>query len=147
MLYPAYGLSLFSGILSAHWAIRSGELNPFVVLLSFLLLFCWYWVYGVAYRYRRRLMKLLASAMSTFTAATLVFLTLLRASPLYVPGDDGLGTRASQPILILVAFMTALSLVAICVHLFYLGRGYREKSAPVNEPETHFAPDHPSGVD
>ena len=131
VLYPAYTFSLLAGILAAHWALSTAELNALVLLLAWCLLFCWYWVYGVAYRYRRWLMKGFALFMSFFTALALTFFSALRSTSLYLPSDTGLSLRAPQPILMVVAGLTLLSLAAIISHVLYLGRGYRKKSTSV----------------
>lgn len=135
VLYPAYALSLSAGILVAHWSLSTGELNPVMALLAFALLFSWHWVYGVSYRYRRYMMKLIALVMITLTGTSLVFLMALRSLALYVPGDGGLELRSAQPSLSLAALLTALSVAGIFSHVLFLGRGYRKKKLPVLEKE------------
>lgn len=135
VLYPAYALALLAGLLGAHWGLTTGELSPFMILLAWSLLFCWYWVYGVAYRYRRWLMKTFALFMSIFTALALTFFAALRAASLYLPDPLELSLRGPQPVLFLVASLTVISLAAIVSHLVYLGRGYRQKAPPVVHTE------------
>ena len=131
VLYPAYTLTLMAGILGAQWALRTEELNPLMLLLAWCLLFCWYWVYGVAYRYRRWLMKSFALFISSLTALALTFFSALRSTSLYLPAEAGLALRPPQPILLVVAALTLISLAAIISHVLYLGRGYRKKSTSV----------------
>lgn len=129
VLYPAYACVCVASLLASHFAISTGEWNPVMALTGWGLLFSWYWVYGVAYRYRRRLMKYFSLMMATVTAATLVWVSALRSSTIHVPGDAGLVLRDGQPLLVLTAILSALSLAAILAHVVFLGRGYREKVA------------------
>lgn len=128
VLYPAYTAVGLAGLLCTHFSLQSGEWHPLMVLFGWGLLFCWYWVYGVAYTYRRRLMKFFSLVMSAITAASLVMITAARGTSMAVPDSGQLVVRGPRPILFLVAALTTLSLAAIITHVIYLGRGYRQKS-------------------
>ncbi len=127
VLYPAYTLVAIALLIAGHFALTTGEWNFLVTLIAWGLLMAWYWVYGVSFQYRRRIMKLFSLLMSTATAATLTFVASLRATPLAVPTDGVLLTRDPIPALALVAILTSLSLLLVFSHLLYFGRSYREK--------------------
>ncbi len=127
VLYPAYAAVGLAGLLAAHFSIRSGEWHPLMTVVGWGLLFCWYWVYAVAYRYRRRFMKVFSLSMATLTAGSLVLVAALRSTSMAVPAGGELVIRQSQPLLIAVAVLTTLSLAAVFTHAIYLGRGYRQK--------------------
>ncbi len=127
VLYPAYGMVGLAGVLAAHFSVSTGELHPAMMLAGWGLLYCWYWVYGVAYRYRRWMMKYFALAMSVFTAASLTLVSALRGTSMAVPQNGELALRGAQPLLFAVAVLTTLSLAFVITHAVYLGRGYREK--------------------
>ena len=126
-LYPAYAATGLAALVATHFSLASGEWHPLMTLVGWGLLFCWYWVYGVAYRYRRRLMKWFALSMSTLTAGSLVLISAVRATSMVVPDDGSLIVRNPQPLLIGAVVLTTLSLAAVFTHAIYLGRGYRQK--------------------
>ncbi len=130
VLYPAYVMALLAGVLATHFSVNTGEFHPVMVLVGWGLLYCWYWVYGVAYRYRRWMMKYFSLLMSVLTAASLTLVAALRGTSMMVPQNGELALRGTQPILFVVAALTTLSMAAVIAHAVYLGRGYREKSLP-----------------
>lgn len=126
-LYPAYGVAGLAGVLATHFSVNTGELHPVMILTGWGLLMCWYWVYGIAYRYRRRLMKPFALVMSVLTAGSLTLVAALRGTSMAVPQNGELALRDGQPMMFAVAALTTLSLAIVITHAVYLGRGYREK--------------------
>lgn len=127
VLYPAYAAVAIAGFLATHFSIQSSEWHPTMTVLGWGLLFCWYWVYGVAHRYRRWLMKYFSLLMGTATVFALVMATAARSRSMLVPGDDAMVLRSAVPALFAVNALTLLSLVALFAHALYLGRGYRQK--------------------
>ena len=127
-LYPAYAAALLAGMLAVHFSLRTGEWHPLMPLLGWGLLWCWYWVYGVAYRYRRTIMKYYSLLVGAVTAGSLIMISAVRALAMPVPGEGSLVVRGPQPLLFAVAVLTTLSLAAVITHVVYLGRGYRQKS-------------------
>jgi hypothetical protein len=127
VLYPAYTLVGAAALLTTHYSLNSGEWSPLMTFFGWGLLFCWYWVYGVAYRYRRRMMKYFSLIMCVFTAGTLSVATAVRSTSMAVPVDGGLVVREAQPILFGAAALTTVSLTLIIAHVVYIGRGYRQK--------------------
>ena len=127
VLHPVYLAVGIAAALALYFSISTGEWHPLMVGLAWGLLFCWYWIYAVGWRYRRRVMKYFALLMSTTTALTLTFVTTARIGLMPVPEAGELITRDEQPLLVVVAVLTMSSLVAVLVHTVYLGRGYRQK--------------------
>lgn len=127
VLYPAYTLVGAAALLTTHYSLNTGEWNPLMTFFGWGLLFCWYWVYGVAYRYRRWMMKFFALIMCVVTAGSLSVVAAVRSTSMAVPVDGVLVVRQAQPILFLAAGLTTLSLTLIITHVVYLGRGYRQK--------------------
>ena len=128
VLYPAYGAVALATVLAIRFSLHSAEWHPLMVSLAWGLLFCWYWVYGVAYRYRRRLMKYFALTVSAVTAGSLTFISAARATSMAVPDGADLVVRDTYPTLFITAALTTLSFAAVMTHVLYLGRGYRQKS-------------------
>ncbi|TXD43495.1 hypothetical protein FRC96_01655 [Lujinxingia vulgaris] len=127
VLYPGYLLVWVGASLASLFAWRRAEWHPLMVFVGWGGLFCWYWVYGVAYRYRRRLMKVLAVGMSALVGAVLIWVSATRAAPMRVPVDGVLVERGALLLPGLAAVATTLSLALLIAHLLYFGRGYREK--------------------
>ncbi len=127
VLHPAYLAVGAAAVLALYFSLNTGEWHPMMVGLGWGLLFCWYWVYGVGWRYRRRVMKYFALLMSTATALTLTFVTTARIGSMTVPEAGELIPRDGQPLLGVVAVLTMTSLIAVLAHAVYLGRGYRQK--------------------
>lgn len=128
VLHPAYTAVGAAGTLAMYFSLTTGEWHPVMVMLGWGLLFCWYWVYAVGYRYRRWMMKYFAVVMGGFTAVTLTLVTAARVAAMAVPDNGQLLTRAPQPTLVAVAVLTTASLAAVISHVVYLGRGYRQKT-------------------
>lgn len=127
VLYPGYLLVWVGAALASLFAWRRAEWHPLMVFVGWGVLFCWYWVYGVAYRYRRRLMKVLAVGMSALVGVVLIWVSATRAAPMRVPVDGVLVERGALLLPGLAAVATTLSLALLIAHLLYFGRGYREK--------------------
>ena len=137
VLYPVYAAVGLAALLATHFSLRTGEWHPLMPLLGWGLLYCWYWVYGVAYRYRRWMMKFFALFMATVTAASLALVASVRSASMAVPTGEGLQLRPDQPILVAVTVLTLASLAAIYLHVIYLGRGYRQKRLHGNNDRSH----------
>lgn len=135
VLHPAYAAVGIAGVLATYFSLGSGEWHPLMVLLGWGLLFCWYWVYAVAYRYRRKAMKYFSLLMGTVTAGSLTVVAAVRGTSMAVPEGGQLAIRSPRPVLFGVAVLTTLSLAAVFTHVLYLGRGYRQKA--VNEDNGH----------
>ncbi len=127
VLFPAYAAVGLAGLLATHFSLEYGEWHPAMTLLGWGLLCCWYWVYGVGHSYRRWLMKYFSLLMSTITAGGLIAFSAMRSRSMLVPGDEGMVLRSTVPTLFIVNALTISSLIAVFVHVFYLGRGYRQK--------------------
>lgn len=132
VLYPAYAAVGLAALLATRFSLSTGEWHPMMTLAGWGLLYCWYWVYGVGYRYRRWFMKYFALLMSTVTAGSLIMVSAVRATSLAVPAESGLAVRDSEPMLFFVIGLTTLSLAAVFTHAVYLGRGYRQKRLHAN---------------
>lgn len=128
VLHPAYIAVGIAGVLATYFSLSSGEWHPLMVVAGWGLLFCWYWVYGVGYRYQRRIMKYFSLLMGTATAASLTLVATVRGTSMAVPDSGSLTFRGPRPILFGVAILTTLSLAAVVTHVVYLGRGYRQKT-------------------
>lgn len=128
VLRPAYAVAAAAGAVATYFAVDTGEWHPAMVIGGWALLICWYWVYGIGYRYRRWLMKYFSVLMSTITAATLAVVTSVRAAAMAVPQGGELVPRGPQPLLYASAALTLISFGAVFAHVVYLGRGYRQKS-------------------
>lgn len=131
LLYPCYLLVILSGSLVVNFAIDTFEWSPVVVLVAWILLFTWNWVYGVAYRYRRRFMKYLSVMMSVVLGLGLAAMCWERAQPqlVAVVGDlaGALIERGEVRRLILASWLMVLGTMLLLVHVVFLGRGYRVK--------------------
>jgi hypothetical protein len=135
VLYPIYVLIVVAAIVAVNFALQTAEWSPSVVALAYGLFFCWNWVYGVAYRYRRWLLKFMALTASLFMGLSLTYLVWERAQAQLVPIDGRLVMRAAEASLDVVWFATLLSTILLLLHVLILGRGYREKRARVNGSE------------
>ena len=135
VLFPIYAAVGLAALLATNFAVETGEWHPVMTLLGWGLLYSWFWVYGVGYRYRRWMMKYFALLMATGTAAVLVMVTASRAASMLVPGSSGLVVRSAQPQLFVVIALTGATVVAAFVHVVYLGRGYRQKRLDAKKDE------------
>ncbi len=133
VLYPCYLLVIVSGSLAVNFAIDTFEWSPLVVFLAWILLFTWNWVYGVAYRYRRRVMKYMAVMMSVVMGLGLAALCWERGQPQLVATAADLSAelieRAEVRRLLVACWLMVLSTAGLLAHVVFLGRGYRVKRA------------------
>lgn len=133
VLYPCYLLVIVSGSLVVNFAIDTFEWSPMVVLLAWVLLFTWNWVYGVAYRYRRRIMKYFSVTMSIVMGLGLAALCWERGQPQLVATAADVSAelieRAEVRRLLVACWLMVLSTAALLAHVLFLGRGYRVKRA------------------
>ena len=131
ILYPCYLLVILSGSLVVNFAIDTQEWSPVVVSLAWVLLFTWNWVYGVAYRYRRRFMKYMSITMSIVMGFGLAALCWERGQPQLVATLVEVGAvlveRGEVRRLVLASWLIAVSTIGLLVHVVFLGRGYRVK--------------------
>jgi len=128
VLYPIYLLVSIAGALAAQFALHSEEWSVIPVSLGWAMLFVWYWLYGVAYRYRRRLLKYFSVSVILATSVVLAMLCVDRAvAQVAVTAAGELIERASRPILVWSAIVTLAAAGLLIFHVAFLGRGYREK--------------------
>ena len=104
------------------------DATPAQIALAWLLLFVWHWFYGVAYRYRRRLLKYTSVFVVFAMTVALAYFTMERAAPQRamvasheVVDREGIASLYWSAVATLAAGMLLL------VHLVFLGRGYRQK--------------------
>lgn len=126
-VYPAYVLCFIAGGIAVNVAIDGREWAAGPVALAWSLLFLWEWVYAVAYRYRRTLLKYFSGLMVLVVGGLLTLLVWERGQPQLVATLQGLVERPAVRSLSLAAFCTAMSAALVVLHLAALGRGYREK--------------------
>jgi len=124
-LYPAYILTLAAGGLAAKFALRSEEWSTAPVMLAWSLLFVWYWLYGVAFRYRRPVLKYFALAGALGFGGLLCAFCLDRAPPQLAVQPDGAAVRTLEMDLVWAGLATGVTVVLIGVHviLFSGARG------------------------
>ncbi len=128
ILYPIYGLNLVSGLLAMSFAIGTHEWSAPVVGLAWLLLGVWNWFYGVAYRYRRPLLKYSSVIVILGLTTALVSFSIERAQPqLAMVRATQLSERAASAELYWAAVATVVAAGLLVAHLVFLGRGYRQK--------------------
>lgn len=121
-LYPAYLLAFSGGFLASHFAAGSPEWSPLPVLLAWGLLFVWYWLYGVAFRYRRPALKYFALAASVAFGVLLTAFCIDRALPQLAAADEGVAARGAVLRLVWAAITTGLSCVLIVTHTLLFSR-------------------------
>lgn len=124
-LYPAYILTLSSGGLAAKFAIDSQAWATVPVMLAWSLLFIWYWLYGVAFRYRRPVLKYFSLAGALGFVGLLCAFCLDRAQPQLAARADGAAVRTLEMDLIWAGTATGITVVIVGVHaiLFSGARG------------------------
>jgi len=127
ILYPCYALVSLSGLIALNFALESPEWASLPVAIGWFALFNWYWFYGVAYRYRRRVLKYTSVfTLIGFTVAlAMISIDRGRAQIAY----DGEHIQHRDPVtgLYWAAVFVIVALVLLLVHVVFLGRGYRRK--------------------
>jgi hypothetical protein len=127
LVYPAYITCFIAGGLAVDFAIEGGEWSAAPVALAWLMLFFWEWIYGVAYRYRRTILKYFSFLLVAGLSAGLAALCWERAEPQLVATAAELVDRDHASILDYAAITTLLSGAFVTIHVVVAGRGYREK--------------------
>ena len=123
-----YLLILAAGGLAVNFALDTPEWSSPVVALGWLLLAQWTWFYGVAFQYRRRLLRFTSTTMVLLLSAALTALTLDRAAAqVAMAGPQTLAERESAVALYWAAGATVLVAGLLVLHLVFLGTGYRQK--------------------
>lgn len=125
--YPAYIAAFGAGGIAVDFAIEAGEWAAGPVAIAWMMLFFWEWIYGVAYRYRRTILKYFAFLLVTALTVGLSAFCWERAEPQLVAASGQLVERGHVASLEWAAVITVLSGLLIAAHLIILGRGYREK--------------------
>lgn len=129
LIYPAYIACFLGAGLSVNFAIDSHEWAVGPVLVGWTMLYIWQWIYGVAYQYRRPILKYSSGLMILGLAALLAAVCLDRAPAQSVIASGQLVERARVVRLEGAAALTILSGLFIFAHLTVLGRGYRRVKA------------------
>ena len=128
VLYPVYVLVLGGGLLAARFALTTHEWSAPVILLAWFVLFLWVWFYGVAYRYRRPLLKYTSLLAIVGLTGALSYFSIERAAAQQaMVGPGELAVRGVAKSLYVVAGGNAVALGLLVAHLVFLGRGYRRK--------------------
>ncbi len=135
VLYPIYLLVSIAGALAAQFALDSEEWSVVPIALGWSTLFAWYWFYGVAYRYRRRLLKYTSVSAILILSIFLAILCVDRAAAQVVIAGGELVERSARPILVWSAIVTLGAAGLLIFHVAFLGRGYRVKKED-GTPET-----------
>ncbi|MFP4597488.1 MAG: hypothetical protein ACLFVJ_04500 [Persicimonas sp.] len=124
--YPAYIACFGAGGIAVNFAIDVPEWSAPPVALAWAMLFFWEWIYGVAYHYRRRVLRYFSFLLVAAMSAGLAALCWERAEPQLVATGAGLAERGHVDSLDWAAILTLVSGVLITLHVVVLGRGYRE---------------------
>ncbi len=125
--YPAYIACFIGAGLAANFAIDAKEWSAPPVALAWMMLFFWEWIYGVAYHYRRTILKYFSFLLVVGLSALLAALCWERAQPQLVANATGLVQRGHVGGLDWAGVATVISGGLISLHLLILGRGYRKK--------------------
>lgn len=134
LVYPAYIACFAAGSIAVDFAIEANEWAAPPVALAWLMLFFWEWIYGVAYRYRRTILKYFSFLIVAGLTVGLAAFCWERADAQLVATAEGLAKRGYESSLITAAIGTIISGVFITLHVLFLGRGYREKKARDRKP-------------
>ena len=124
-LYPAYILTLSAGGLASQFALRTEEWSTIPVMLAWTLLFIWYWLYGVAFRYRRPVLKYFSLAGALGFGGLLCAFCLDRAAPQYAVQAEGAAVRTLEHDLVWAGVATGITTVIIGLHVILFGRARR----------------------
>ena len=121
-LYPAYILCFTAGALAVKFSLQTREWSTIPVVVAWGLLFLWYWLYGVAFRYRRPVLKYFSLAGAFGIGGLLSAFCLDRAPPQIAAGPDGAALRGLITDLLWAGVITAISAVVIALHAILFGR-------------------------
>jgi hypothetical protein len=123
--YPAYVACILGAGITVNFAIDSREWAAGPVALAWTMLLFWEWIYGVAYHYRRRVLKYGALLLIAGLTFALAALCMERAQAQWVVAGGELVERGRVAGLEGAALLTSLSGVLVAAHAVVLGRGYR----------------------
>lgn len=130
ILYPIYALVLGAGVIAVEFALRTHEWSAIVVGLAWFLLYVWNWFYGIAYRYRRRVLKYTSVIVILGLTAALAYFSIERGQPQLAMTDlSELRDRPEAASLYGAAVAAVVAAGLLITHLLFLGRGYRQKKS------------------
>jgi hypothetical protein len=138
--YPAYIACFVGGGIAVNFAIDGQEWAAPPIAVAWMMLFFWEWIYGVAYRYRRGVLKYASLVLVVGLAAALAAFCWDRAEPQLVANAQGfvgggLVERGQVDSLDWAAIFAIASGALIAVHAVILGRGWRQIGAsPKDRP-------------
>lgn len=122
-LYPAYILTFVAGGIAANFATGSEEWKAGPVGVAWGILFLWYWLYGVAFRYRRPVLKYFSLAAALGFGGLLTAFCLDRVPPqLVAQSDGGAQLRGLLTNLLWAGLMTGVSAFIVVVHSILFSR-------------------------
>jgi hypothetical protein len=128
VLYPIYALEFVAGALAMNFALGTREWSAIPVGLAWFLLYVWNWFYGVAYRYRRRLLKYTSVTIIVMLTVALAYFCFEKAgSQVAVLPSGVVGDREAAPGLYWAGVATIVAVGLLVAHIVFLGRGYRRK--------------------
>lgn len=127
VLYPLYTLVAVSGAAALRFAFNSVEWASAPVGLAWFCLFIWYWFYGVAYRYRRRILKYTSVLVIGLVTLSLASLCIDRGRSQVAFDGAFISPRGPETSLYWAAVLILVALIVLLIHVFFLGRGYRKK--------------------
>lgn len=128
ILYLLYLLDAVAGALAVTFALTTMEWSVVPIALAWFLLFVWHWFYGVAYRYRRRLLKYTSVFVVFAMTVALAYFAMERAAPQRaMVASHEVVRREGVASLYWAAVATLGAGLVFLVHLVFLGRGYRKK--------------------
>lgn len=125
---PAMIAIIIAGIIAVIFAIQTEEWSPWTIASTWFVLYVWTWFYGVAYKYRRFILRWLSMGAFIFLSCGISFFCIDRAAPQYIVGPDGLVMRELVFSLWISAILTLGAAAILLSHFVFFGRGYREKS-------------------
>lgn len=127
VLYPIYLIVGGSGVLVGHFCLTTNEWALTPSMTAWGMLFVWYWFYGVAYRYRRRVFKYFSVTVLVGLTWCLSLLSLDRAQAQVVATAKGLVDRPAVAGLYWASVLIIIAVSLLALHVLVLGRGYRGK--------------------
>lgn len=121
-LYPAYTLTLGAGGVASQFAVRSQEWAVGPVVVAWGLLLVWYWLYSVAFHYRRPLLKYFGLAGALGFGGLLTTFCLDRAPPQYAASDSGAVFRSFEFDLVWAGVATGVGALLVGLHAILFSR-------------------------
>ena len=127
-LYPCYLLLFAAEICALTFTVHGNHWVPGPVALAWSCLIAWYWLYGVAYRYRRRFFRLICCTSIWTTTAGLCILSADRAQAQVAMSNQHAADQSAASGLIWAWVLTLIPSLVLVSHVLFFGRGYREKT-------------------